>query len=181
MKIYLAILLFFSFVVSLDAEARVRPAEWAQPMIGSSLDNFYQVSPDVYRSSQPDKDDMKTLKKMGIKSVLNLRSYFTDDDEAKGTNLKLYRIEMSAGNIEKEKLKEALDIIRKAEKPILIHCKHGSDRTGVVIALYRMVLLNWSREKAIDEFVNGGFGYHEMIYPYLKELLRDIRLEQFKQ
>jgi tyrosine-protein phosphatase SIW14 len=69
---------------------------------------------------------------------------------------------------------KALGIIQQAEKPILIHCWHGSDRTGVISAMYRMVFQNWSREQAIDEFVNGGYGYHASFYPNIENYLQTV-------
>ena len=41
-----------------------------------------------------------------------------------------------------------------------MHCQHGSDRTGTIIALYRMVIQNWSKEQAIAEMIQPKFGFH---------------------
>ena len=64
--------------------------------------------------------------------------------------------------------------IDKAEKPCLLHCLHGSDRTGVIIAAYRMTRSNWSKKRAIEEFTNEQFGYHEALFPELLSLLREL-------
>ena len=45
------------------------------------------------------------------------------------------------------------------EGPVLVHCKHGADRTGCIVALYRIVFQSWSKEAAIDEMHNGGYGF----------------------
>jgi protein tyrosine/serine phosphatase len=74
-----------------------------------------------------------------------------------------------------------LRAIAQAEKPILIHCWHGSDRTGVVAAMYRMVFQNWPREQAIDEFVNGGFGYHASFYPNIERYLKRVDIEAIRR
>ena len=43
---------------------------------------------------------------------------------------------------------------------ILIHCYHGSDRTGASIAMYRIIFENWSTEDALNEMKYGGYGFH---------------------
>jgi protein tyrosine/serine phosphatase len=69
----------------------------------------------------------------------------------------------------------ALTELRAAERdgPVLLHCMHGADRTGVVSALYRMSLQGWSKDAARQEMLHGGFGYHTMwrnIPGYLEEV-----------
>jgi protein tyrosine/serine phosphatase len=39
-----------------------------------------------------------------------------------------------------------------------MHCKHGSDRTGLMAAMYRVVVQGWSKEQALKEMTEGGFG-----------------------
>lgn len=159
---------------------RVRPLTWAQPVIGGGPGNFYQVTPDLYRCEQPDDDQMKVLVAMGVKSVLCLRDWHDDQDEAKGTGLQLLRVPMDAGKIGAPELKKALDALRGSAKPVAVHCWHGSDRTGAVVAAWRMVEQGWSREAAIDEFVHGGFGYHQDWFPQLVDLLRTVDLDQLR-
>ncbi len=163
------------------AELRVRPIDWAQPVIGFKIDNFYKIDEAVYRSEQPNSKDMKALEEAGIRSALNLREYHSDADEAKGTHIQLYRVAMNAGEIYDTLIAKALYSIDRAKKPILIHCWHGSDRTGAVVAMYRMVFQNWPREKAIDEFKNGGFGYHEWWYPNIENYLKTVDIEKMKK
>ena len=163
------------------ADLRVRPIEWAQPMLGSGLENFYRVSDELYRSQQPDREQMSELEALGVRAILNLREYHSDDDEAGHTRLKLYRVPVNAGDIDDAFVLEALTIIARAEKPILIHCWHGSDRTGVVAAMYRMVFQAWPREQAIDEFVNGGYGYHARFYPNIERYLQLVDIDAIRR
>jgi hypothetical protein len=44
--------------------------------------------------------------------------------------------------------------------PVLVHCQHGADRTGTMIAVYRIAVQGWSKAEAIREMTLGGFGYH---------------------
>jgi protein tyrosine phosphatase (PTP) superfamily phosphohydrolase (DUF442 family) len=140
---------------------RPRPAAWAQPVLGTELKNLHQVSPEIYRSAQPSAKDLKLLcEKLGVRSVLTLRDYHDDGDEAKGLPLALYRVEMDADEVEPEKVAMALRLLRDAPKPVLIHCWHGADRTGLVVAAWRITAQGWSAEAAVDELEHGGFGFH---------------------
>ena len=69
---------------------------------------------------------------------------------------------------------KALKIIQAAEKPVLLHCWHGSDRTGAISAAYRIVFEDWEKEKAIEELRKKEFGYHENWYPNVLSLLRNL-------
>lgn len=141
----------------------------------------YKLSADLYRSGQPDDDGFATLERLGLQSVLNLREYHDDEDEAEDTKLKLYRIKLAAGKITRDDLMACLLVIDKAPKPILIHCWHGSDRTGVVCAAYRIVMQDWTPEKAVAEFTEDRFGHHKSYYKNLSKLIKETDWETFKR
>lgn len=180
MKKYILILsICFSSVIY--ANPRVRPTEWATPVIGSELNNFYKVSSNVFRSEQPTKKSFAQIQNFGISSILNLRPFHTDNDETKGLKLELYSVKMHAGSVTPEQIFKSLSIIKNSNGPILIHCRHGSDRTGVIIASYRIVFENWSKEEAIDEMRNGGYGYHSRAYPNLIDVLESLNVKDLKK
>ncbi len=168
------LLLFILLSTFAQAEIpRVRPAKWAQPIIATDLENWHQIDDKVFRSSQPDADDMPLLQQLNITDILNLRSIHTDNDEAKNTSIKLHHIKTNAGDISPDEIVQALKIITTTKGRILVHCWHGSDRTGAVIASYRIVVQGWNKEEAIDEMVNGGYGFHAIfgnIVPTIKGL-----------
>lgn len=173
------LLLLFSFFVA-TAPAAERPALWAQPVAATTLKNFHQLDAKVYRSAQPDAVGFAELKQRGIVTVLNLRDNHSDDAEAKGTGLDLRRIEMEADDITVPQLIAALRIIHQAKGPVLVHCWHGSDRTGAVSAAYRIVVQGWEKEAAIAELVDGGYGYHS-IYGNIPQLLRGLDVAAVKR
>lgn len=163
----------------MPAKDQDRPAAWATPVHAEHLKNFYKLDDKVYRSAQPGKKGFKELTTLGIRNVLSFRDYHSDD-EGKDFGLNLYRIKMEAGDITAEKVVEALRVIRNAQGPILIHCWHGSDRTGLVSAMYRIVFQGWSRENALEELMNGGYGYHSL-YKNIPEFIRQADVEKIKQ
>ncbi len=161
-------------------EVKTRPENWAKPVHAGSLKNFHQLDAKVYRSAQPGRKGFQSLQQLGIQNVLNLRDYHSDNDEAKGLGMKLFRVKMEAGDINIQDVVTALRIIRESEGPILIHCWHGSDRTGLISAMYRIVFQNWSKEEAIDELKNGGYGYHSM-YDNIPTFIKDVDIDQVKK
>ena len=177
-----ALVLTAGLAAAEEPAPRVRPLVWAQPVIGAGIPgNFHRLSEAVLRSGQPDAKQMRVLERMGVRSVLNLRDYHDDTDEAKGTGLKLLRVPLDAGKLDAAGLQRGFEALRDAEKPVLVHCWHGSDRTGAVLAVWRMVEEGWPREVAIDEFVNGGYGYHDEWFPELVGLLRTVDLTIFRR
>lgn len=148
---------------------------------GFNLDNFHQVSDDVYRSSQPNKSEMRQLEQYGIKSIINLRMIHSDRDAIENTTLKSYWIRIRAGKITDEKIIDVLKLIKTVPKPLLIHCWHGSDRTGGVIAMYRIIFQNWSKQAAINELLQAEYGYHRNYYPNIIDYLQHVDIAYIRQ
>ncbi len=178
--LFIYVFLILTPFLCVAAETRLRPDDWATPVVGTSLKNWYKVSDKIYRSEQPSKKEFNAVQDFGIKAVLNLRKYHSDKDETKKLSLKLYRHKMSAGKTKYQDLVATMRIIKNEEGPILIHCMHGSDRTGLVIATYRILFENWSKEKAIDEMINGGYGFHS-IYDNIPKLIKRLDVEKLKK
>jgi protein tyrosine/serine phosphatase len=180
MKRLTILLVLFSVTTLYAASPQLRPETWAQPVETTSLKNFYKLDDHVYRSAQPDEEGFEYLKTLGIKNILNLRDYHNDDPGTKKPGLNLFRVPMDAGTIKTDDIVTALRFIKHSEGPVLIHCWHGSDRTGTISALYRIVFQNWSKEDALDELMHGGFGYHA-IYKNIPEFIRQTDINDIKQ
>ena len=142
-----------------------RPADsqWATAMEAVGVPNLYKVSDDLYRSAQPTDEGMKNLETLGIRTIINLRSFHSDRDEMKGTDLGYFHMTMKAWHPEEKEARQFLQIISDPNNlPALVHCQHGADRTGTMCAIYRIAVQGWSREEAIREMTDGGFGFHEI-------------------
>jgi tyrosine-protein phosphatase SIW14 len=157
-----ALLLLIAVLACAADVPRARPAHWAQPMLGGKVGNWFQVTPELYRSEQPSDAEMRALETFGIKAVLNLRNWHSDTDEVKGTTIIVSEVKTDAGDMTYAQLVVALKALIDAPKPALVHCWHGSDRTGTVVAGWRVAMQGWSPADALDEMRYGGFGHHEM-------------------
>ena len=162
-----------------DRAVSERPASWATPMIGSDLENWYKVSDKLYRSQQPNVAEIKDLQKIGINHILNLRFHHSDAELQK-QGLTIKRVPMNAGGITQDQVIEALKFIQETDGPVLVHCWHGSDRTGCISAAYRVVIQGWDKQAAIDELMNGGYGFHSL-YDNIPVLIKQLEVEEIKK
>jgi protein tyrosine/serine phosphatase len=111
--------------------------------------NFHTiVSGEAYRSGQMDSAQLsRVIQEYGIKSVINLRGtdapalYQGEMETAKRLGVQHYDFSLSAiDELTVPQMDEIIRTLREAPKPVLIHCKAGSDRTGLVSALYCLTL-----------------------------------------
>jgi protein tyrosine/serine phosphatase len=152
-------------------ELKTRPANWAEPLNRPGLSNFYEVTTNLYRGAQPSAQGMKELKSMGVKTVLNLRSFHSDRGLVSSGDLKLARLHMKPWHAEDEDVVAFLKIANNTNNlPLFVHCQHGADRTGMICAMYRVVICNWKKEDAIKEMKEGGFHF----YPGWRNLVNYI-------
>jgi protein tyrosine/serine phosphatase len=150
---------------------------------GDPLDGVHQVSPRIFRSSQPDLSAFPGIAALGIRTVVSLRS----DEESEGeraaaaaAGLNYVQIRLGRfGRPGDEAIRQVLETIT-AEKnqPVLVHCKRGADRTGVVVACYRIGYEGWGAEEALEEAEEYGLGWWQLgMRKYIRdscgEALRD--------
>jgi protein tyrosine phosphatase (PTP) superfamily phosphohydrolase (DUF442 family) len=141
--------------------AVLRPPAWAQPLARPGLPNLHLVAPGIYRGAQPTAEGMRELEKLGVRTVINLRGFHSDDDELEGTGLRAERIRFHTWHAEDEDTATFLSVVTDpAKRPVFIHCLHGADRTGTMCAIYRMAVQGWGAEAALREMTSGGYGYH---------------------
>lgn len=156
-----ALFLFLTTIALANEQTSPRPAEWAQPIELEGVPNLHKISDKLYRSAQPTAEGMKALKRIGIETVINLRSFHSDRDEIGLTGLTYEHIYMKAWHPEEKEIIRFLQIATNPKRtPVLVHCQHGADRTGTLSAIYRIAVQGWSKEEAIKEMTQGGFGFH---------------------
>ena len=174
----------------------VRPDTWAKPVsAGPGVPNLHRVNATLYRSAQPTKDGFTFLSHQPslweddppIKTVLSLRTAV--DDEALLPALSSLRCEQICFNVWRPENEDVVKFLRivttPSLQPVLVHCWYGSDRAGTMIAVYRIVVDGWSKDQAIREMIDGGFGFHPIwqnLVRYVEELdIGKIKAEVAKQ
>jgi protein tyrosine phosphatase (PTP) superfamily phosphohydrolase (DUF442 family) len=158
-----------------------RPERWAKPMEMKGVPNLHKVSETLYRSAQPSLEGMKNLKAVGIETIVNLRSFHSERDEIGDAGLAYEHIYMKAWHPEEEEAVRFLQIVTNPRRsPVLVHCQHGADRTGTMCALYRVAVQGWSKEEALKEMMQGGFGFHS-IWDNLIEWINALDIERIKK
>jgi uncharacterized protein (TIGR01244 family) len=154
--------------------------KWAERLELPGVPNLHKVSEDLYRGAQPTAEGMKQLEKLGVKTVVNLRSVRSDRDEIKDTGLACEHINMTTWDPETKDVVRFLQIVADSSRtPVFVHCRHGADRTGTVCAIYRIALQGWSKDEAIEEMTKGGFGFHS-IWQNLADYVRELDIDEIK-
>jgi len=158
-----------------------RPAAWATPVQVEGVSHLFKLTDALYRGDQPSAVGMQNLKKLGVKTVINLRSFHSDRDEIGTTVLRQEHIYMKTWHPEREDAVRFLRLVKDpANAPVLVHCQHGADRTGAMCALYRIVVQGWSKQEAIREMREGGFGFH-LIWNNLVVWIDECDVERLKK
>jgi protein tyrosine/serine phosphatase len=158
-----------------------RPPNWATALEKPGIPNLFQVSSNLFRSAQPTQQGMLELKAMKIKTVLSLRGLHDDDALVKGPRLAGQRIRFHTWHPEDKDMLRFLKVVTDPDRlPVLVHCKRGIDRTGTMVAIYRMCIQGWSKEEAIREMTQGGFGYDDK-FPNLVEYLRKLDIAALRK
>jgi len=164
-------LLFSACVNRPDPDEGKPDPSLANPVEIEGVENFAQITAGVWRGAQPTAAGMAKLKAMGVKTIVNLRALHTDRDELRGLGLDYVHLPCTAAWADEEVVAQFLKIATDpARRPVFVHCQHGSDRTGVAIAAYRVAVQGWSMEKARRELPR--FNFHEVFVPlerYLDE------------
>lgn len=130
----------------------------------AKIQRFIKVDDGFYRGSQPENEaDYEQLKKLGVRTLVNLR---TSDDNierearlAARFGLKLVSVPLSAITPPSDRdINQVLADVRDPSlKPVFLHCRHGKDRTGLIVGLYRVLFEGWGRRKAHEEMKAVGF------------------------
>jgi protein tyrosine/serine phosphatase len=174
MKFHLAILALLVAAAALAEEPKAT-APAREPLTPRNdipgLKNYAKVSDALHRGQQPTAEGFAELKKMGVKTVVNLRSFNSDRDELEGLGLQYVHIYCKAWHPEDEDVVKFLQVVSDPKnQPVFVHCQHGADRTGMMVASYRIVEQGWSVEDAAKEL--DRFGFHTLwtdIAKYLKD------------
>jgi len=169
-------------IASAHAASSKRSAMWAQPINLDGVTNLYKISDDLYRSGQPSAAGLRNLEAMGIKTILNLRCFHWDRFFKLGeAECKYEHIYFKAWHPEVEDVVRFLRIVTDPTRtPVLVHCHRGSERAGTMVAVYRIVVQGWSKEEAIREMTEGGFGFNDY-WSNLPRWVQELDIDSIKE
>lgn len=143
--------LLFPLLIALTAPAAQRGLPVQEGIL-----NFGKINENLYRGAQPDEPGMVSLKKLGIKTIISLRRtndlWNAEEALAKTNGITFVNIPMSGlGRPTTAAVQQVLQIIASSSTPVFVHCEHGCDRTGTIIACYRIMHDQWTSEAALQE------------------------------
>lgn len=152
-----------------------RPATWATPLEKPGLPNLHQVSPILFRGAQPSPEGML------VKTVVCLRGLHDDELPPEDSTLSCVSIRFHTWHPEEDDMVKFLETMTDPKKqPVFVHCKRGIDRTGTMVALYRIAVQGWSKDEAVREMTQGGFGYDDL-FPNLVEYVKNLDVDRIKR
>jgi protein tyrosine/serine phosphatase len=150
-----------------------------------TISNFHQVDDGLFRSGRPSAAQIAELAPLGVKTILTLETYAVDPDDADeeataaaAEGITLLRVPMNPLPIfapTHDQVQQAVDILKDpANRPALVHCYEGADRTGIVVGAYHIEVDGWSPADAISDMRNYGhsvffYGWDDLLYGFAAE------------
>lgn len=132
------------------------------------VQNFHQVESHVYRGAQPTPEGFHYLAKLGIKTVLDLREHdersSAEQDTVNSLGMQYVNVPMTGLTPPTEEQISAILTLLEDHTtgPVFVHCKRGADRTGVVIAAYRINHDHWDNLRALKEAMSRGMSFFQI-------------------
>jgi tyrosine-protein phosphatase SIW14 len=142
----------------------------------ASLPNSACITPTLCRGAQPKREGYTELKKLGIEIVLDFRNendeIQTEQSHVESLGMRFVSLPWSSWhNPRRDEVISFFSLLREnLGKKIFVHCEFGSDRTGLMIALYRLVIDHWTPDQAVEEM--RAFNYHALLYSHLARYVR---------
>lgn len=140
-------------------------AQTPQP---AGVGNFHQLNGAVYRGAQPSAKGFQSLAKLGIKTIVDLRGSgqrsIVEKKEVESAGMRYVSFPLSGRSAPSaEQVTRLLSLLNdKSAGPVFVHCRRGADRTGTIIACYRISHDHWQNDKALEEAKANGMSWTEI-------------------
>jgi uncharacterized protein (TIGR01244 family) len=141
----------------------------AQQAVGDvPIARFHQVDEVLYRGAQPNELGLTRLQALGVRTVINIRdeadAAVTDERRiVESLGMRFVHIPIKDGNIfnwsrriPAETVSRFFEVLGSVTGPVFIHCKRGTDRTGALVAIYRIARNGWDTARALNEANERG-------------------------
>jgi protein tyrosine/serine phosphatase len=125
------------------------------------IKNFGQVNDHLYRGAEPDSIAIKNLQNLGVKTIIDLRTphelWKREPEKAADAGMTYTNVPLNGiGRPTDEQVDHILDLIEASPGPVFVHCEYGCDRTGTIIACYRIRHDRWPLSVAVAEAETYG-------------------------
>lgn len=155
---------------SASSASLAAPHAFAKKKTVAGVKNFGEISPELFRGAQPTREGFEQLQQMGVGIVVDLR----DDggkERAEVTKLGMQYVQIPWHCYDPldASVAQFLTLVRdNPGKKVFVHCRLGTDRTGMMVAAYRMSRQGWSAQEARKEMEAFGYSFeHHVICPGL--------------
>ena len=141
---------------------------------GPEIDNFGQINPNYYRGAQPDRAGFAVLKRLGVKTIINLRDDAMREESAwvLDSGMRYFNIPLTTSRpATAEQTAQFLKLVNDpANQPVYVHCQGGKHRAGEMTAIYRITNDGWTAAQAYREMQRykfDSFPFHGSLKDYV--------------
>ncbi|MBY0453024.1 MAG: hypothetical protein K2P92_08315 [Bdellovibrionaceae bacterium] len=157
---------------------------FVQVSVFAAIGNFHQVSGNLFRGARPEVTDLTELQRgPGVETILNLEQGFlggrpgsVDDEEAWAQSHHVEFVYFPMSPISRPTPQQVIQglsfLNQRLEHKVFVHCLRGSDRTGIIIAAYRLAHDHWTVDQAFAEMKQ--YGHDELLLPGWKAVLTEV-------
>jgi len=163
------------FAVLCLAPQAVLASDSTAMLVQPVIDNFDKVSTEIWRGAAPSDEAIKHLAGHGFKTVVDLRMSCgaCHHEQALVHNLGMKYIHIPMG-LKKPSIQQIVSFLRvvnnEQNQPVFVHCRQGADRTGMLVAIYRILVQHWPYADVYDEMRLHHFK------PWLAGMKRTVEL-----
>ncbi|HNV86519.1 MAG TPA: tyrosine-protein phosphatase [Candidatus Omnitrophota bacterium] len=172
----------FAFLLTVFSE-KISAAPPEDGIMRKEIKVFSEIDPSLFRGEQPTEEGLRLLKKYGIRTLINFRhetkSIEWEREKARELGFKYvslpWRIQARPDSNVMQNFLET--VRRKEDAPFFMHCRRGSERTGVAEAVYRYYVQKLPAEEAYQKATEGYpilFFWRPFMKQRYREFLRDL-------
>jgi tyrosine-protein phosphatase SIW14 len=140
---------------------------WSASRDVTNIPNFHQVNDRIFRSGQPSGESWPALAELGVKTVIDLRrpdehSTAEEAQAVAAAGMKYINVPMKGVVAPPPEEMDKILVLLDSPDKVLVHCHRGADRTGAVIACYRIAHDRWQSQQALEEAKSLGMRWTQM-------------------